>query len=151
MPSPAQPSSQCKASFAVTIAALARPADIRALPLHALHLVMAMRLCALFDAAGREPIGELTQRFRSVGTALAVLSLNREIARIWPERFMVSRPCCTAMTPDERTLAALVRAAATGNREAFKQTLDGFVRADRHERLFADLVRAVAAVQPGAA
>ena len=133
--------------FAATIAALGRPLDLRGLNLAALHAVMAVRLCALFDRAQREPLAELTQRFRSFEAASAVLELVREITSTWPEPFVTNRPCCLALSPDEATLAAMVRQAATGNRADFSASLEGFVRKERHERLYTGTVRAVALLQ----
>jgi len=139
-----QPWSQLDQRFAATIAALARPIDARALPLHALHLVMAMRLGALFEAAARDPVSELTTRYRSVTKAVAVLRFADEALRVWPAPFAVNRPCCLALTPDETTIAALARCARRGDRAAFGRAIDGLVRADRHERLYARCVEAVA-------
>ncbi|MCK9541776.1 MAG: hypothetical protein M0R03_07070 [Novosphingobium sp.] len=130
--------------YAAAIASLGRPADIRALPLPAMHLVMAMRLCALFEQAGREPIVELTGRFGSVTLAEQVLALSRMIGRAWPEPYGVSRPCCLRMTPDERTLASMVRRAMAGDRAGFASELDGFVRPVWHEPLYDHAVECVA-------
>lgn len=132
--------------FAGTIAALEKPADVRALRLPVLHLVMSLRLCALFDRVAREPVGELSTRFGSVAAALAVLELARAVGRAWPEPYAAGRPCCLRMTPDETTLAALGRAALAGDRSAFSDSIAGFVRADRHDALFGAVVRAVSAV-----
>jgi len=129
------------------IAALARPQDVRALSLTGLHIVMAMRLCALFEQAGREPVPELARRFRSVEAALAVLGLVDAITECWPEAVTVNRPCCMAMSPDEATIAAMARSATCGNSDAFADALSGFIRAERHDRLFEASVRAVAALQ----
>ena len=60
-----------------TISALARPHDVRGLSLTALHLVMAMRLCALFERADRDPVPDLARRYRSVEAACAVHGLVR--------------------------------------------------------------------------
>lgn len=133
--------------FAATIAALARPIDARALPLPALHLVMAMRLGALFEVAGRDPVSELTTRYRSVTKAVAVLEFAEEALRVWPAPFGVNRPCCLALTPDETAVAALARSARRGDREGFSRVIDGLVRADRHERLYASCVEAVAMLE----
>ncbi|MBF5090592.1 MULTISPECIES: hypothetical protein [unclassified Novosphingobium] len=133
--------------FAETVRALARPQDIRALSLIGLHVVMAMRLCALFERAARDPVPDLAQRYRSVEAAVGVHDLVRAIVATWPEAFMVNRPCCLAMSPDEATLAELVRSTGLGDRARFDATIAGFVRSDRHERLFDATVRAVALLQ----
>lgn len=126
---------------------LTRPQDVRALSLTGLHIVMAMRLCALFEQAAREPVPELARRYRSVEAALAVLGLVDAITVCWPEAVTVNRPCCMAMSPDEATVAAMARAATAGDSAAFGRAITGFVRADRHDRLFEASVRAVAALQ----
>lgn len=132
------------ARFSAIVTALARPADIRALPLPVMHLIMAMRLCGLFEQAGREPLVELTTRFASVTIAEQVLATTRMIARCWPERFVSSRPCCLRLSPDERTLANLAHAGLSGNREEFSRELAGFVRQAWREPLYAQIVETVA-------
>ncbi|MDK4805826.1 MAG: hypothetical protein OC190_04680 [Novosphingobium aromaticivorans] len=124
------------ARFDAIVARMGRPQDIRALSLAALHAVMAMRLCALFERAGRDPLPDLAQRYRSMETARAVHALVRKVVRTWPERFLVNRPCQLVMTPDEATLAAMLRHALGADRAGFADLLDGFVRADRHDGLF---------------
>lgn len=133
--------------FAATIAGLARRPDLRALNLATLHGVMAVRLCALFDHAQREPLAELAQRFRSFEAAEAVLDLVRAVTRAWPEPFVTGRPCCLALSPDEATLAAMLRTAGRGDRDGFGSALVGFVRAERHEGLYDASVRAVALLE----
>lgn len=130
--------------FAPIIAALARPQDVRGLNLTGLHMVMAMRLCALFENAGRDPVPDLAQRYRSVEAACAVHGLVATIKQVWPEPFMVNRPCCLSMTPDEATLAMLVRAATAANRPLFSDAIAGLVRADRHHTLYQSTIHAAA-------
>ncbi|WP_225205566.1 hypothetical protein [Novosphingobium huizhouense] len=137
------------AASIATLATLARPHDIRALPLGALHLVMAMRLCALFERADRDPVPDLARRYRSVEAACAVHGLVRTIMRTWPEPFMVNRPCCLAMSPDEVTLAAMTRTALAADRAGFAAVLAGFVRADRHDALHEATRHAVATLAAG--
>lgn len=138
-------------AFAATISRMSRPQDIRALSLAGLHIVTAMRLCAMFERAERDPLPDLARRYRSVEAAVSVHRLVRAVIETWPERFTVNRPCCLSMSPDEATLAGLVRHAAAGRREAFCAEIAGFVRAERHERLFDAAVQAVALLQPGCA
>jgi len=138
-------------TFPAAVARLAQPLDLRALNLATLHGVMAVRLCALFDRAQREPLAELAQRFRSFEAASAVLDLVREVSRTWPEPFVTGRPCCLAMTPDEATLAAMLRTAACGDRDGFGEVLAGFVRRSRHERLYNAALKAVATLKAASA
>ena len=126
------------------LAELARPADLRALRLPVLHVVMTLRLCALFERAGREPLGELSTRFASVTAARALLDLSHEITAAWPEPYTCARPCCMGMTPDEITLAALVRAALHVDRAGFALQLDGLIKPNLHERIYQACLAAVA-------
>jgi hypothetical protein len=138
------PASGSATLFPATLEKLARPHDVRGLTLNGLHMVMAMRLCALFDQAGRDPVPDLARRYRSIEAACAVHGLVQTIKQVWPEPFIINRPCCHAMTPDEVTLSALVRAARSADRTGFAQAVDGFVRADRHGALYEATVHAVA-------
>jgi hypothetical protein len=140
------PAGQSSTRFSVLIDSLARPQDVRGLSLKGLHVTMAMRLCALFEASGRDPVPDLARRYRSIEAACAVHGLVQTIKQVWPEPFMVNRPCCLAMTPDETTLAALARAAVSGKREAFSDAITGFVRAGRHEALYNATIHAVALI-----
>lgn len=130
--------------FSATLAQLARPFDVRGLTLAGLHMVMAMRLCAMFDRANRDPVADLARRYRSIEAACAVHGLVQTIKQVWPEPFMVNRPCCHAMTPDEVTLSAMVRTARSADRDGFTQAVAGFVRSERHAALFESTVHAVA-------
>ncbi len=130
--------------FSATLKRLARPQDVRGLSLTGMHMIMAMRVCAMFDQADRDPVPDLARRYRSIEAACAVHGLVQTIKQVWPEPFMVNRPCCLAMTPDEVTLSALVRAALTADRQGFALAVDGFVRAERHSALYEATVHAVA-------
>lgn len=127
--------------------ALQIPGDLRRQSLVTLHLIMAMRFCGLFERAGRDPLVELTRRFRSFTAACAVLDLASLITRSWPEPYHAGRPCCMAMTPDEWTLGRAADAAQCGNCAAFAAALAGFVRADRIAPLYGALVHAAALVE----
>lgn len=129
---------------AATIAALGRAQDLRGLSLAGVQIVRAIRLCALAECDGLDPVPELARRHRSFEAAFAVQDMVRTVTRTWPEPFMVARACCLRLTPDEVTLAAMVRAAIARDRAMFGQALDGFVRADRHEALWNACVHAVA-------
>lgn len=127
-----------------TIAALGRAPDLRALSLAGVQVITAVRLCALAHRDGTDPVPGLAQRFRSLESAFAVADLARTLARCWPEPAMVNRPCCLCLSPDEATLAGMVRHAARADRAAFGRELAGFVREDRHEALWNACLHAVA-------
>ena len=141
-----QPGSDSATRFSAVIAGMARGHDIRGLTLKGLHLTMAMRLCALFEATARDPVPDLARRYHSIEAACAVHGLVMTIKQVWPEPFMVNRPCCLAMTPDETTLAALARAAMASRRDIFGDVVSGFVRFERHDALYNAAVHAVALI-----
>ncbi|WP_408588861.1 hypothetical protein [Novosphingobium sp.] len=129
---------------AATIAALGRTPDLRALSLVGVQVITALRLCALAERDGIDPAPELARRFRSLEAAFALVDLARTIARCWPEPVMVNRSCCLALSPDEVTVAGMLRHATCANRAAFEHDLAGFVRADRHDALWNASVQAAA-------
>ena len=128
------------------ISRLAAPPLMGELSLLALQSVLALRIVALCSRAGREPVVELARRFRSVTAAKSFLALAERIERCWPERITVHPPCCRGLSPDENTLALMIDAAGAGDREAHRRAIEGFVRRDRHETLFAAAVDLAAAL-----
>jgi hypothetical protein len=126
------------------IAALAAPRDLRSLSLAGVQVVSAIRLCAVAGRDGIDAVPELARRHRNLEAAFALQDMVRTVTRTWPEPFMVGRACCLRLTPDEATLAAMVRTARGRDREGFGAVLQGFVRADRHEALWNACVHAVA-------
>ena len=131
-------------SLEAIVGGLIRQPDLRCQPMTALHLVMAMRLCALCERAERDPLAELSTRIGSVTAASQIVALLSLVRRSWPEPFVVGRPCCMAMTPDEATLANLARRAMSADRAGFGAQIEGLVRSSRHEALFDQSVRCVA-------
>lgn len=128
------------------VESLARPSLLKDLPLLGLQSVTAFRILALCSRAGREPVVEMASRFRSVTVAKAFLSWAHCVGRCWPERVTVHPPCCRSLSPDEMAFALLIEAAGVGDRQAFSRALDGLVRSDRHEQLYAAAVDLAAAL-----
>lgn len=106
--------------------------------------VAAFRILAICSRAGRDPLTELGRRFRSLPAARSFMDLADMIGRYWPENVSVCRPCSRVLSPDEATLCDMVDCARNGDRDAFRRVLDGLVRSERHEALFAATTRAVA-------
>jgi len=104
-------------------------------------MISSFRLLALCAKAGRDPLLELTHRYACLTTAKAFLDFADAIGACWPENVTVARPCCPVLTPDEATIVSMVDAARSGRREGFDAAIDGFVRRERHDRLY---VRATA-------
>ncbi len=96
----------------------------------------ALRLIALHERMGRDPVPELAVRLGSVEVAAKALILAQAIAASWPENVHVSRFCCRLLSHDEATIGAFVDAAAAGDRRAFEAALAGLIRPDRMHRLW---------------
>jgi hypothetical protein len=119
-----------------TIAALAAPSRIEALGPIAGRFVHALRLIALHERIGRDPVPELAVRLGSVEVAAKALILAQTISASWPENIHVSRFCCRLLSHDEATIGAFVDAAAQADRRGFEAALTGLIRADRMPRLW---------------
>jgi hypothetical protein len=128
---------------ATTIAALARPPAFGALSKKAQAAVIAVRLYALAARENADPVAALALQLQNCEAAYAVHEFVRTVTRTWPERFMVGRACCQRLSPDEATLAKLVQAGATRDREGFRHAIEGFIKHDRHEALWEACTHAV--------
>ena len=119
-----------------TIAALAAPPRVEALGPIGGRFVHALRLIALHERMGRDPVPELAVRLGSVEVAAKALMLAQAISASWPENIHVSRFCCRLLSHDEATIGAFVDAAAKADRAAFEGALAGLIRPDRLPRLW---------------
>lgn len=127
------------------VAALAVPPRIESLGPVAGRFLHALRLIALHERIGRDPVPELAAKLGSVDVAAKSLILAQAIAASWPENITVSRFCCRLMSHDEATIGAFVDAAAHGDRACFEAALDGLIRADRTHRLWESALALTAA------
>jgi hypothetical protein len=127
------------------LAALATPPRIDSLGPIGARFVHALRLIALHERIGRDPVPELAVRLGSVEIAAKSLILVQAISISWPENIHVSRFCCRLLSHDEVAIGAIVDAAARRDREGFEQTLSGLVRTERWHRLWDGALALVAA------
>lgn len=127
------------------IAALAAPPRVERLGPIAGRFLHALRLIALHERMGRDPVPELAVRLGSVEVAAKALILAHGISASWPENIHVSRFCCRLMSHDEATIAAFVDAAAEGDRVEFEAALAGLIRPERMHRLWEDALALTAA------
>jgi hypothetical protein len=118
------------------IARLAAPPRVEALGPIGGRFVHALRLIALHERAGRDPVPELAVRLGGVEIAAKALMLAHTVAASWPENIHVSRFCCRLLSHDETTIGLFVDAAANGDRLGFEGALSGLIRADRMPRLW---------------
>jgi hypothetical protein len=124
------------AATAHIIARLAVPPRVDQLGPIAGRFVHALRLIALHERLGRDPVPELAVRLGSVEVAAKALILAQAIAATWPENICISRFCCRLMSHDETTIGAFVDAAAAGDRPGFEAALAGLIRTERTDRLW---------------
>jgi hypothetical protein len=129
----------------LTIAALAAPPRIEALGPIAGRFIHALRLIALHERLGRDPVPELAVRLGSVAVAAKALILTHAVSASWPENIHVSRFCCQLLSHDEMTIGAMVDAAAHGDRIGFEAVIAGLIRAERMHRLWDGALALVAA------
>jgi hypothetical protein len=121
--------------------------DLRAFPLTAMHMIMATRLCILYGQAERDPLPDLAVRLRSMEAARRVESLVRTVQESWPEHFLIHRPCCLALSPDEALLGDLTIAATQGHESGAVQLLRDMLPAGTARLLFLEAVAAAGAIQ----
>jgi hypothetical protein len=127
------------------IAALATPPRVETLGPVGGRFVHALRLIALHERIGRDPVPELAVRLGSVDIAAKSLILAQTISACWPENIHVSRFCCRLLSHDEVTIGGIVDAAARRDRTGFEQALAGLVRPERWHRLWDGALALVAA------
>lgn len=118
------------------IAKLATPALIQDLGPLAARFVLALRLIALHERVGRDPVPELAVRLGSLDIAAKALSLSQVISSTWPDNIHISRFCCHMLTHDEQTIGALIASVAERDRDAFNANLEGLIRPSRVELLW---------------
>ncbi len=140
------PHSQARSAAARTIiAALAVTPRIERLAPVAARFVYSLRLIALHERIGRDPVPELAVRLRSVEAAAKALILGQAISATWPENIHVSRFCCGLLSHDEATIGAMIESAARADRAGFERAVTGLIRPDRAHRLWDAALALVAA------
>lgn len=128
-----------------TIAKLSETPRLQSLDPIAARFIYSLRLIAVHQRAGRDPVPELATRLASVGVAAKALALSQTLAAVWPENLHVSRFCCCKLTHDEATIGAAVQAAGARDRPAFERSVYGLLRPERTERLWGDVLGLVEA------
>jgi hypothetical protein len=73
--------------------------------------------------------------------------LVRSIQELWPDAFLVHRPCCMALSPDETLLGDLAVAAVRGDAESAVLMMRDTLPANASRHLFLEAVAATAAIQ----
>lgn len=121
--------------------------DLRNCTLATMHVVMATRLTTRFMMAGRDPLPDLAVRLRSVIAARRIEALVVLINDLWPEPFLIHRPCCMMLSPDEGLLAQVTAAAAHGDHAGGLRAVSDFLPNAAGERLFRECAATLATMQ----
>lgn len=109
------------------------------------RFVHALRLIALHERLGLDPVPELAMRLHSVETAAKALALGQALSHVWPERIHVACFCSPLLSHDEATIGALVDCAARADRAGFEAAIAGLVRPERVQRLWEPVLALIAA------
>ncbi|MEO1731754.1 MAG: DNA-directed RNA polymerase subunit beta' [Pseudomonadota bacterium] len=145
MPNTPRFSAQGAASAALAISALKEPPRISSHGAIAARFLYSLRLIALHERAGRDPVPELAVRLGGVDIAAKALALSQAITSTWPENIHVSRFCCQFLTHDEATIASLIDRASQRDRPGFEEHVAGLIRPERIHRLWDGVLALVAA------
>ncbi len=116
-----------------------KPRDVRLLPIPVMQAVMAMRLCVICHKVDRDPLDDLIPRFGSTIAARRFQVVFEVIGSAWPDPFMVSRPCCPMLGPDEMMFADMIAAASIQDRSMFDRITREMHNTDIRETLFTAL------------
>lgn len=121
--------------------------DLRTFSLATMHLIMATRPCIVFGQSGRDPLPDLAVRLRSMDAARRVVHLVDALQQDWPEHFLVNRPCCMALTPDEALMGDLAQHALQGDENSASDTLRDVMPNECARSLFRQVAATLAAIR----
>lgn len=140
---PSSSSASSPTSSPTWLRRLQTPPRIANLDPLAARFIYALRLMAVYQTAGRDPAAELAVRLESMTAALHAMELSQQILRAWPECVNVNRFCCKMLSHDETTIAAMISAAASRDKQAFDRELSDLVRPERVSRFWDHCVQLV--------
>lgn len=100
--------------------------------------VLAARSWFILRTTAVDPVPRMKGYLGSYRIAVRFALLMETVSQIWPEPFVIHRPCCANASIDEGVLASAICFAAAGNGRAFemllKEMLSGEARAQLFER-----------------
>lgn len=141
MPHNRTPTSSSK----TVVAQLACARAVQSLDPIAARFIYSLRLVALHNRVKRDPIPELAGRLASVEIAAKAFALAQMVAAVWPEDVHVSRFCCSKLTHDEATIAAMIEGAIGRDQQQAEATVQGLIRPERITALWGAVLALVEA------
>lgn len=109
----------------------------------AVRLVMAIRIAALCSARKVDVLPAIAERTGCQRLALRLLHFIAVAGNAWPEPFIVSPPCCRALSHDETLLVALTEAANDDDRPRFDRHSADLLNEEVRDLLWRELAALV--------
>jgi hypothetical protein len=106
------------------------------LPIRHAHMILGLRHAMICRQMGQDPLDALSVKYRNVAAAALVVDMAQTALRIWPEKFMILRPCCRVITPDEAAVSAILFCAELGDRDAMQPRVGTLLRQKDCHALF---------------
>ncbi len=117
------------------------------IPIFQARLIFAFRHAVICHALHKDPYDHLIRQYRSIAIAKKIVALTTQIQAIWPYNFMVMRPCCRVLSPDEATLCDGYACASARNFPAFATVTTDILPAKTARQLYTRMVLLSAALE----
>lgn len=100
------------------------------------RLILAARSWCMLRHARLDPLPRIRGYLLSGAIAMRFAVLMDAVQQVWPEPFLVHRPCCGVASVDELLLARLVSLAARDARPQFDELLSDMLDQDARSLIF---------------
>lgn len=105
------------------------------------RLIDALRMTVLARRRQVDAAALLRERLECPAAARHALYIVTIAGDVWPERFVLSPPCCRCLSYDEALLGTLADHAAHGNRPDFDRDAGDLLSEDSRDQLWRALIR----------
>lgn len=99
-------------------------------------LIMAMRLHVVSTRRAIDPVPLLIERLGCEARAMHAMHIVMLVGALWPERFILSPPCCRLLSFDEHLVGRLVDWQQQGSRAQFDADARDLLGEDAREQLW---------------
>ena len=100
------------------------------------RLILAARSWWMLRHARLDPLPRIRGYLQSGSAAMRFAVMMDAVQQVWPEPFIVHRPCCGVASVDELLLARLVSLAACDARPQFDELLGDMLNQDARTLIF---------------